>query len=142
MMIIATIIGELFQEKRILSIIIFGASFSIIGIISSIFLGISKHRVNFSYISLSIGLGALFLILLWYILEHKELSCCNNSIFRPQGRNSFVLYIIHAIILAITVIIIPETISWGIIIVIGLVNVALLWFCAYILDKKKIYLTI
>jgi len=142
LMLMTTVIGELFEKKDLKKIIIFGILFSTVGVILAFVFGISKRRVNTSYITLSIGLGCILFCILWVIYENKELTHKRSIIFQTQGRNAFTLYVFHGILFIITMLLIPESIGWWIVLIIGFVNMLIIWLVAFILDRKKIYIII
>jgi predicted acyltransferase len=142
LMLMTTVIGELFEKKDMKKIIIFGILFSTVGVVLAFIFGISKRRVNVSYITLSIGLGCILFCMLWWIYENKELTYRKSIIFQPQGKNAFALYVFHGALFLFTVILIPESIGWGIVLIIGFVNMLIIWAVAFILDRKKIYIII
>ncbi len=141
-MLMATVVGELFENKDMIKIIIFGILFSTTGVVLSFIFGISKCRVNISYITLSIGLGCILFCILWGIYEKKELTQRRSIIFQPQGKNAFALYVFHGVLFLFTLLFIPESIGWGIVLIIGFVNMLIIWGIAFILDRKKIYIII
>ena len=134
-------VGELFENKDMKKIFIFGILFSTVGVVLSFILGISKQRVNMSYITLSIGLGCILFCILWEIYENKELTHSRSIIFQPQGKNALILYIFHGVLFGFTLLI-PESIGWGIVLIIGFVNMLIIWLVAFILDRMKIYIII
>jgi len=142
LMLMTTIVGELFENKDMIKIFIFGILFSTIGVVLSFIFGISKHRVNISYTTLSIGLGCIFFCMLWGIYEKKELTQGRSIIFQPQGKNAFSLYVFHGALFLFTVLLIPDSIGWGIVLIIGFVNILIIWAVAFILDRNKIYIII
>ena len=142
MMLLSTVIGELFENKEMLKILIFGVIFSIGGVISSLIWGISKHRVNISYILLSIGLAILAFCLIWWIYDSKAITHTKSYIFQPLGKNSFLFYVIHGLLHILIVILIPKSIGYLLIVVIGSLNVIFILAIALILDKKEIYFII
>ncbi|MHA2017622.1 MAG: hypothetical protein ACTSXY_05020, partial [Promethearchaeota archaeon] len=142
MMLISTVIGELFENKRFVKILIIGVILTILGASFSVIWGISKHRVNISYIILSTGLASLLFCLLWWIFDEKALTHGKGFIFQPQGKNPFALYILHGLFYGFTILLIPKSINWALIIVTGFINMIIIWVIAFILDKKKIYITI
>ena len=142
LMLFSTGIGELFENKEMLKILIFGIIFSTGGIISSFIWGISKHRVNTAFILLSIGLAILAFCLIWWIYDSKTITHSRSKIFQPLGKNSFLFYIIHGLLHILIVILIPKSIGYLLIIVIGSLNVIFTAAIALILDKKEIYFII
>ncbi len=142
LMLMATVVGELFENKDMIKIYILGILFSTVGIVLSIIFGISKHRVNISYITISVGLGCILFCILWEIYENKELTHKKSIIFQPQGKNAFALYVFHGILFVFTLLLIPESIGWGIVLIVSFVNMLIIWLVAFILDRKKIYIII
>ena len=142
LMLMTTVIGELFEKKDLKKIIIFGILFSAVGVVLSFIFGISKRRVNTSYITLSIGLGSILFCILWEIYENKKLTHRRSIIFQHKGKNAFTLYVFHTILSVFTGLLIPESISWGIVLIISFLNMIIIWLVAVILDRKKIYIII
>ena len=64
-----------------------------------------------------------------------------SIIFQPQGKNALILYIFHGVLFGFTLLI-PKSIGWGIVLIIGFVNMLIIWLVAFILDRKKIYIII
>ena len=108
MLIIATSIGDLYQEKEKRKMILW---LSILFIIAGILLGyiipISKHRASASYVILSLGLGCL-LFNLFHLMENRY--HYTFPILSEWGKNSLLLYILHGIILG--AMLIPPYPSW------------------------------
>jgi len=142
LMLMTTVIGELYEKKDIKKIIFFGILFSTIGVILAFIFGISKNRVNTSYITLSIGLGCILFCILCVIYEKFELTHKRSIIFQPQGKNAFALYVFHGILFIFIELLIPESIGWGIILIVGFANMLIIWLVAFILDRKNIYIII
>ncbi|QEE17523.1 heparan-alpha-glucosaminide N-acetyltransferase domain-containing protein [Promethearchaeum syntrophicum] len=142
LMLMATVIGELFEKKELKKIILFSILFSTVGVILALIFGISKQRVNISYITLSIGLGGILFCILWDIYENNESTNKKSRIFQPQGKNAFALYVFHGILYGFTLLLIPESIGWGIILIVGVVNMLIIWLLACILDRNNIYIII
>ena len=142
LMLMTTVIGELFEKKDIKKIIYFGILFSTVGVILAFIFGISKNRVNTSFITLSIGLGCILVCILWEIFENKKLTHTKSIIFQPQGKNAFALYVFHGILFIFIELLIPDSIGWGIVLIIAFANMLIIWLIAFILDRKKIYIII
>ena len=70
----------------------------LIGVGLAILLPVSKNRVSFSYVLISLGISALtFFILDWLVRERKF----HLALLDAWGKNPLVLYILHLLLLGI-----------------------------------------
>ena len=102
MLIIATSLGDLYQEEKKRSMLLW-LSFIliIISVMSAQIIPISKHRASASYVLFSLGLSCL-IFYLFHILESKYQY--RLPILTEWGKNSLLLYILHGVILGIMLI--------------------------------------
>jgi len=108
-------------------------------------LGISRAYISLSYILVSVGISSLIYYLLYYIFEvwannHEFVK--KERFFSVIGKNAFMLYLIHVIIVYCIYQIIPLNISSVIIFSISFVNIALIWFIAFLMNKFKMFIVI
>jgi predicted acyltransferase len=71
----------------------------LLGILSSFWFVLSKHRVSFSYVLISIGISACVFFILDVLLRHTKLKL---SVCRWWGQNPLLLYILHMLFLGVT----------------------------------------
>lgn len=137
-----TVVCESFETKKMKDFIFYGIIFTVLGLVTNLFWGISKNRVSISYIFISLGLASLLFYIIWYIYDSKQITHGFSRIFQPIGKNSIFLYIFHGLLILIGSIIVPEDAPFYLISIIGFGLIAIIWLVAYSLDKKKIYIII
>jgi predicted acyltransferase len=145
MMIIATSMGDIYLEEKK------GRSYLpwlpmlllIMGVISSFFVPISKHRASASYMLVSLGLSGL-IFFLFHILEAKYQR--RLPLLTDFGRNPLLLYLLHGLVLALFVL--PPYLGWYfdaplcLVVTQSVVLVAVLGWIARVFNRRGWYLTI
>jgi len=99
MMILATVFATFFHDdsKHKFFLPLSGLTI-VIGVGLSIFIPISKNRVSFSYVLISLGISALaFLVMDWLVNKQK----LHLTILDAWGKNPMVLYVLHLLLLGI-----------------------------------------
>ena len=99
MMILATVLADFFHapSKRKFFFPLSGMTL-LIGVGLAIFLPVSKNRVSFSYVLISLSISALtFFILDWLVKERKF----HLALLAAWGKNPLALYILHLLLLGI-----------------------------------------
>lgn len=137
-----TIVSESFETKKMSDFIIYGIIFTALGVITNLFWGFSKNRVSISYVFISLGLASLIFYIIWYIYDSRQITHGFSRIFQPIGKNSIFLYVFHGLLVLLGSLIVPEDAPFSIISIVGMLLIAIIWYVAYVLDKKKVYIII
>ena len=99
MMILATVLADLFHSPSKSK---FFLTFSIltlaIGIGLAIFLPVSKNRVSFSYVLISLGISALTFFAMDWLVKVRNFYL---AIFIAWGKNPLVLYFLHLVLISV-----------------------------------------
>ena len=108
-------------------------------------LRISRAYISLPYIIVSVGISSLIYYLLYYIFEvwpinHEFVK--KERFFSVIGKNAFMLYLIHVVIVYSIYEIIPLNISSVIIFSISFVNVAIIWFIAFLMNKVEMFIVV
>ena len=108
-------------------------------------LGISRAYISLPYIIVSVGIASLIYYLMYYIFEvwannHEFVK--KEKFFSIVGKNAFMLYLIHVVIVYSIYQIIPLNIYSVIIFSISFVNVAIIWFIAFYMNKFKMFIVV
>jgi len=108
-------------------------------------LGISRAYISLPYIIVSVGISSLIYYILYYIFEvwakNREF-LKKEKFFSVIGKNAFMLYLIHVVIVYSIYQIIPLNISSVIIFSISFVNVTIIWFIAFLMNKVEMYIVV
>jgi len=107
--------------------------------------GISRAYISLPFIIVSVGISSLVYYLLYYIFEvwannHEFVK--KEKFFSVVGKNAFMLYLIHVVIVYSIYQIIPLNISSVIIFSISFVNVAIIWLIAFLMNKVEMFIII
>ncbi|MFO7795717.1 MAG: heparan-alpha-glucosaminide N-acetyltransferase domain-containing protein [Promethearchaeati archaeon] len=115
----------------------------LIGMFTSLIWGISRFRITLPFVFISIGASSLLYYLFYLIFDRWE----NNYDFFNQenflsimGKNSFILFILHIIIINILYYVIPLNIDTWLVFIIGFSHGATIWLFSYFLHKFEIYI--
>ncbi|NMC61381.1 MAG: DUF1624 domain-containing protein [Candidatus Methanofastidiosa archaeon] len=145
MLIISTTLADFYHDIKTgkNKFIFISLGILIIGIVALFFIPISKHRVSFSFVLISIGLSALVFELFDIIIELKNIKF---PVLPSWGKNPLLLYILHIFILGLFVL--PqydwwytEASMWLLIIQLFMILGILSWIGIY-LDSKKLYFSL
>lgn len=152
MMIFSSVIAEgIKKDIKWRYFLLGGLLFLIIGIITSFFWGISRGYMTLSYVFISVGASSILYYVIYLLFEQRGRNPIfkNEKILSPSGKNAFILFLLHIItlyffyfIIPFSSILLPQDMKWVVIILVALLNVSIILFIGYFLDKKKIYLTI
>ncbi|MCJ7806513.1 MAG: hypothetical protein MUP57_03060 [Clostridia bacterium] len=144
MMILATCLADFFHDpsKHKFFLPLSGLTL-VVGIGLAIFVPVSKNRVSFSYVLISLGISALaFFILDWLVRERKFYL----ALLDAWGKNPLALYILHLLLLGIMFL--PGIPGWysgaalWLIILQVFCLVAVLSIIALYLEKKHIFISL
>jgi len=151
LLLIGTAIIDVFGEKKKLPILISGVVFSIFGTAVHfiwkfygvpLYGGISKERMTPSYVSLTLGLGAILFWLIWYLFDKKEITKGKSYFLQTFGRNAFFLYLFHHLLILLATLYLPQNSHVALVIFVAVMNVGILWLLAFMMDKNKIYIVL
>jgi predicted acyltransferase len=147
MIIISSILGEgLGKEKKSVRWYFFfgGLICLIFGTVTAFFLGISREYISIPYILISIGIASVLYYSLHYIYDLWGVNYGfveKERIFSAIGKNAFIFYLLHIVIVYIVITIFPTSTSSIIIFPIAIIHAALIWCLAYLLNKSEIFIT-
>ncbi len=151
LLLIGTAIIDVFSEKRKLPILISGIVFSLVGTAIHfiwkfygipLYGGISKERMTPSYVSLTLGLGAILFWMIWYLLDKREITKGKSYFLQPFGRNAFFLYILHPLLILLATLYLPQNSHVALVIFVAVMNVGVLWLLAFMMDRREVYIVI
>jgi predicted acyltransferase len=151
LLLIGTAIVDIFGDKRKLSILISGVVFSIVGTAVHfiwqyygipLYGGISKERMTPSYVSLTLGLGAILFWLIWYLFDKREITKGKSYFLQTLGRNAFFLYIFQHLLILLATLYLPQNSHVALVIFVAVMNVGILWLLAFMMDRNKIYIVL
>ncbi len=151
LLLIGTAIIDVFSEKRKLPILISGVVFSIAGTAVHfiwqfygipLYGGISKERMTPSYVSLTLGLGAILFWLIWYLFDKREITKGKSYFLQTLGRNAFFLYIFQHLLILLATLYLPQNSHVALVIFVAVMNVGILWLLAFMMDRNKIYIVL
>ncbi len=138
-LILATAVNDDISDHSHYRLLLYGSIFVIFGLLYSLVLGVSMHRVSTAYVALSFGISCFTYFFFWFTVDrHRWLSFLVNA-FQPVGKNAFACFLLHGVISGL-IHIFPPTISpwltWGL----AFGNLWVVWITAYLLDKNHIYI--
>ena len=146
MAIFSSVLGEGLKKNKPHNHFIFGGIFCIvIALISAPFLSISRQYISIPYIFITVGISSiLFYIFFWIFEKGLKIQEVERKlkIIVVLSKNAFILFLIHIITISFIYEIFPFDIPYLVIISIGILNVIIIWFIAYLLDKGDMYLIV
>ena len=99
LLLISTALAGLFHAKKRTAYAMLSLALLAAGIFSSFLFSLSKHRVSFSYILISVSIAALVFFVIDFLLR---ISRARLSLIQWWGKNPLMLYILHMILLGVT----------------------------------------
>ncbi|GAH55234.1 unnamed protein product [marine sediment metagenome] len=133
-------------KDKVKSYFLFGGLICVVlGFGFGFILGISRAYISLPYIIVSVGISSLIYYLLYYIFEvwannHEFVK--KEKFFSVVGKNAFMLYLIHVVIVYSIYQIIPLNISSVIIFSISFVNVAIIWLIAFLMNRVEMFIVV
>ncbi len=148
MMIFSSFLAEALTKgkDKVKSYFLFGGLICVVlGFGFGFILGISRAYISLPYIIVSLGIASVTYYLLYYIFEvwaktHEFVK--KEKFFSVVGKNAFMLYLIHIVIVYSIYQIIPLNISSVIIFSISFANVAIIWFIAFLMNKIEMFIVV
>ncbi len=140
MLLLSTVICGAFQNKKMHQFLYFGFMFTILGGGLHPVVGISKERTNLPYILISIGIASLVFYLIWFVYDKKNMTKAKSPVLQPVGKNPLFLYLIHGILIGDMWIILQHDSPFFAVLLLGFLNVVIIWALGSWLDKKNIYI--
>jgi len=148
MMVFSSFLAEALtmDKKKVKNYFLFGGLICVVlGFGFGFILGISRAYISLPYIIVSVGISSLIYYILYYIFEvwanyHEFVK--KEKFFSVVGKNAFLLYLIHVVIVYSIYEIIPLNISSVIIFSISFVNIAFIWSIAFLMNKFKIFIIV
>ncbi len=144
LLILATAITESFQTGKMKDFLIAGVSFTIAGLITGYFWGISKNELTGPYVLICLGLACLVFYVVWYLYDDLQITKNSSKFFQPMGKNPLMLYIIHGLVTQDTCALLmyynPLT-PWYWLTLIGLINILIIWRIGVWMDRRGTYIS-
>ena len=145
MLILATVLADLYFRKSrgIWALIAASVLAILLTLALNSWVPVSKNRVSASYVLLSLGLSGLFFSVFHIFVERLKWKL---STLVMCGRNPLLLYMLHLILLSFVTL--PDAPGWyhsasaWLVFIQGAVLLSALTAMAWLLDQKKIYLSI
>ncbi|NHJ20095.1 MAG: DUF1624 domain-containing protein [Candidatus Lokiarchaeota archaeon] len=148
MMVLSSVLGDGLKKGKeyVVRYFLYGGLICfIIGIALSFFQGISRPYISIPYILISVGIASMFYCFLYFLYEQwgtRFRFVINERIFSAIGRNAFIFFIIHLLIVySIFTFFPPETPNF-IIIPLAIGHAVFVWILAYLMSKYEIYIVI
>jgi predicted acyltransferase len=133
-------------KKNIKRYFLFGGFICILsGMGFAIIYGISRPYISLPYILISVGISSLLYYFLYWIYEQwgKNYSFAKKErIFSAVGKNSFIFYLLHILIVYSIYTIFPFNTTSVFIFPLAIVHTTIIWLLAYFLNKEEIYIII
>jgi predicted acyltransferase len=148
MMILSSFLAEGLDKERkfIKRYFLFGGFIClIIGVGSAFILGISRAYISFPYILISVGIASILYYFLYYVYEIWGVNYSfvkKERIFSAVGKNAFIFYLIHVVIVYVGYTIFPFDTPSIIIFPFAILHAAFIWIIAYYLNKMRIFIII
>ena len=124
------------KNKTITSFVVYGVITFIIGLLLSNIVPISKQAVSLSYIILSIGLSALFLVLFIIINDFLSISI---PTLKTIGQNALLIYLLHYALIKIGHLTIPKSSTFNAVILVTVLIYLIIFSFGWLLAKRGIY---
>jgi len=142
----SSVISKGFIKNSINKYFVFGgAIFFIIGILTSFYWGFSRFRITLPFIFISVGISSLLYYIFYLIFDkwNIDYDFINQENFLSiTGKNSFLLFIIHILIINILYYIIPLNIDMWIVFITGFSHMFLIWLISYLLYRSEVFIII
>ena len=146
MMIFSSVITDaIWNEKKWKLFFLGGLIFIISGIITGLYFGISRAYMSLPYVLVSVGASSVIYFIIHFIFDIAPVRwevIKQEKILSVSGKNAFLLYIIHLLLISLEYELIPLSIEWTIILSVAIVNVVIILVLGFFMDKYKIYLII
>ena len=114
----------------------FGLIFFSVGMMASVFIPISKHEVNLSYILVATGFSALLLVIFMIACDMMRFSV---PTFETIGKNALLVYLLHYLLVQIGHFLIPSTSAFPWVAFGAVAIYFMIYRFALFLEKKLIY---
>ncbi len=148
MMILSSFLAEGLDKERkhIKKYFLFGGFIClVIGIGSAFLLGISRDYISLPYILISVGIASILYYFLYYVYEIWGVNYSlvkKERIFSAVGKNAFLFYLIHVVIVYVGYTIFPFDTPSIIIFPFAILHAVFTWVIAYYLNKMRIFVII
>ena len=145
MLILATAFADIFYQSshRVRDLVLGSIAAIVITLLLTLWFPVSKNRVSAPYVLLSLGLSGLLFTACHLMVDRFELSL---RVLALWGRNPLVLYVLHMLLLGIVVLPgLPAFYSkapWGLVVLEGGVLVSVLTWVAWMLDRRKLFVSL
>jgi len=145
MLILATAFADLFHQTshRVRNLLLAGTASLLIAFLLTQWFPVSKNRVSAPYVLLSLGLSAMVFTACHLLVDRIKLSL---RLLTLWGRNPLVLYVLHMLLLGFVVLpglpaLYSQASSW-LVFLEGGVLVSILTLAAWILNKRKLFVSL
>ncbi len=145
MLLLATVLADLFfaLKKGLANLLFTSSALVLLALILTVWMPISKNRVSAPYVLLSLGLSGLLFSACHLLVEKFKLRL---RLLVLWGRNPLVMYVLHMLLLGVMVL--PAIPGWyaeapvWLVLVQGLLLLSVLTWVAWMLDKRKRYVSL
>jgi predicted acyltransferase len=145
-MIFSSVLAEaLWDREKWKKLMLGGLIFLFLGIFLGIYFGISRSYMTLPYVLISVGASSVIYYvfhLIFDIASKKLYLLKKERILSASGKNAFVLYIFHLLMISLGFELIPLNVEWLIAFLIAMSNVIIILTIGYLMDKYKFYLII
>ena len=117
----------------------------LIGTGTGFIFGVSRPYISLPYILISVGVASLLYYLLYFIFEEWGINynfIKKERIFSVVGKNAFIFYLIHMLIVYTIYSIFPFDTPSIIIFPLAIVHTAFIWLMAYYMNKLEMFIII
>jgi len=139
------------QKTMTLYFLLGGIVFVIMGIVTnSLFLinfnwVISRQYMTASYVLISTGISSLVFYFLYYCIEilgkdHRLFQ--KDNFISVLGRNSFFLFIIHIVLITLSIPLIPVNSHLIVVFMLGFINVLIIWLLGFYMYKGEVFIVV
>ena len=145
MLILATVFADIFHRStnRMRDLLLAGFSALLVALLLTFWFPISKNRVSAPYVLLSLGLSGMLFAACHLLVEQFKLRL---HLLTLWGRNPLVLYILHMLLLGFVVLpglpaLYSQAPGWLVLLEGGML-VSMLTFVAWMLDKRRLFVSL
>lgn len=146
MLILSSVIAEGLLKDKIKTHFLYGGLIClIISILTYFIWGFSRQRVTLPFLLLTIGTASITFFLLYLLFEEYSKNYTflqNDNIISMLGKNSFVLYMVHLMLVIFMFYVAELNPTFFIVFLLGLLNTGIIWITGVYLYKKELFITI
>ena len=146
MMIFSSVLAEaIWEEKKWKKFLCGGLIFIFLGVFLGFYFGISRAYMTLPYVLISVGASSVIYYIIYIIFDiasNKLYFLKKERILSASGKNAFILYILHLLLISLGFELFPLNIEWLTALLLAIFNVSIILIIGYLMNKYKIYLVI